>query len=57
MLITCKDGARLLERFEREGIKAAVIGRITADKGRYLKSGDEMTPISPPGPDELYKVF
>jgi hydrogenase maturation factor len=31
MLITCKDGARLLERFEREGIQAAVIGRITAD--------------------------
>jgi hydrogenase expression/formation protein HypE len=57
MLITCKDGARLLERFEREGIKAAVIGRITADKGRYLKSGDEVVPIDPPGPDELYKII
>ena len=57
MLITCKDSTRLLERFEKEGIKAAIIGTITADKGCYLNGREGMTVINPPGPDELYKLI
>jgi hydrogenase expression/formation protein HypE len=57
MLITSKNGDSLVETFRKEGIMASVIGKITADKGRYLVDGKDKKPISSPGPDELYKLF
>jgi len=58
MLITCGNGALLVEKLKEAGIGAAVIGKITADKDRRVLIVDGGLPeeIRQPESDELYKV-
>jgi len=59
MLMTCLDGEGLVKLLESNGIKATIVGVVTANGNeRLLISKNEGTvkDIEPPGPDELYKV-
>lgn len=53
MLIACGNGSELAEMLNRSGIPAAVIGRITKHDFRFTDG----SPLDPPGPDELYRLF
>lgn len=58
MLMTCDNGAKLVEKLSEAGINASVIGKMTADKGKRVLVGDEgeIEEIRQPESDELYKV-
>lgn len=56
MLISCPDGEGLVAVLEGRGIPAAVIGRVEDGRECFIADGGEKRRISPPGPDELYKV-
>jgi hydrogenase expression/formation protein HypE len=56
MLITCKDGDKLVNEMLEKGIKATVIGMITKETERIIKSGNGFEEIHQPDSDELYKV-
>ena len=53
MLIACENGSELAEMLNRSGIPAAVIGRITEHEFCFTDG----SPLDPPGPDELYRLF
>lgn len=55
MIITCSNGAKLINKLREIGIQAAIIGKITAE-GRYLEESGKRTPLMPPDIDELFKV-
>lgn len=56
MLITCKDGDKLVNVLLENGIKATVIGMITEETERIINSGNDFEEILQPDSDELYKV-
>ncbi|HHW00399.1 MAG TPA: AIR synthase [Clostridiaceae bacterium] len=56
MAISCADGPGLVETLERNGIKAAVIGRITAEVERKVIYEGQEYELNQPDTDELYKV-
>ncbi len=53
MLIACENGEEMTAALREAGIPAAVIGRITEDGFRF----SDGSPLDPPGPDELYRLF
>lgn len=53
MIIAAEDGAGLVEKLEKAGIAAAVIGRMTAG-GRILLSSGKRLPLEQPKSDALY---
>ncbi len=53
MLIACEYGAKMTNALNEAGIPAAVIGRITDGDFRFADG----SPLDPPGPDELYRLF
>ena len=53
MLIACEDGAKTVDALCEAGIPAAVIGHITERDFRF----SDGSPLDPPGPDELYRLF
>jgi hydrogenase expression/formation protein HypE len=55
MLITSKNGAKLISILKDKGIPGAIIGRIT-ENGRNIISKGETLPLSPPDVDELFKA-
>jgi len=57
MLITCKNGAGLLNKLHESGIKASIIGKVTAEKDKLLVMGSSIEEIEQPESDELYKVI
>ena len=56
LLFTAENGGRLAGELEREGICAAVAGRITGDIGRRIINGETQSFLDRPKPDELYKT-
>ncbi|MCR5358126.1 MAG: AIR synthase family protein [Lachnospiraceae bacterium] len=56
MLITTEGGHDLVRKLSEAGIPAAVIGKVTDGNDRVLINGDIRRFLTPPGPDELYKV-
>lgn len=56
MLVMTGDGKQLADALEKEGIHAAVIGRVT-DRGKMCVSKQGRIPLAPPDSDELYKVI
>jgi hydrogenase maturation factor len=59
MLITCPNGEGLVELLECNGIKATIIGTVTANKTERLlisRKDSTIKDIEPPAADELYKV-
>lgn len=53
MLITTQNPEILLEAFNKEGIKATVIGRITESEG-MITGGGHRKSVAPPEADELF---
>lgn len=57
MLMAADKGNLLVDELQKEGIEAAVIGRITDSNERVIISEDEKRYLEPPKSDELYKVM
>ncbi len=55
MLITCKNGDKLVSKLKECGIHSTVIGKITKTKGILELNGEE-NEIQPPEADELFKL-
>ncbi|HPD01706.1 MAG TPA: AIR synthase, partial [Acetivibrio sp.] len=56
MMITCKNGSKLVEKLNSNGIKATIIGKVTGDGERKLVCGDKVLYIGESSTDELYKT-
>jgi len=56
MAISCKDGPGLIKILERNGIKATIIGRITAENEKKVVFDGKEYELKQPDTDELYKV-
>ena len=56
MLITCRDGGKILKALRDEGIPASIIGEVV-EEGRTLVTDEGEVPIDSPQSDELYKVL
>ncbi len=53
LLIACENGEETVAALCEAGIPAAIIGRITERDFRFADG----SPLDPPGPDELYRLF
>ena len=56
MLITTKNGSELIKELNKKGIKAAVIGNITKDKGILVDDKGLEIEVKPPERDELFSL-
>lgn len=56
LLLICDKGSELVKRLERENIPAAVIGRLTKDKAKLLRNGEEKRYLERPTGDSLEKL-
>jgi hydrogenase expression/formation protein HypE len=56
MLITIPDGEKLVAKLKENGIKAAVIGKVTAGKKKVLRRRTGEVEIAKPESDELWRV-
>lgn len=56
MLVTCKDGNKLVELLKKNNIESTIIGNITCDKNIIIKGGREEE-VEPPDSDELFKIM
>ncbi len=56
MLIAAPDGPAVVIELQKQGIPAAVIGKITGGNDRILKNGENVRYLDRPKPDELYRV-
>lgn len=57
MLMAADHGNELVEALNREGVPAAVIGRVTDGHDRLIINEDERRFLEPPKTDELYKAY
>lgn len=56
LLMAVDHGNAMVDALEKEGIPAAVIGKVTEGNDRVILNGDEKRYLEPPRTDELYKV-
>lgn len=54
LLMTCKDGDRLVSALEQEGIPAVVVGKITDSKDRLILNDGEVRYLDRPHEDSIY---
>lgn len=57
LLIAAADGEALAQQLHRQGIAAAVIGRLTEGNDRVIRNGDEIRYLDLPKPDQIRKVL
>ncbi len=57
LLMATDYGNELVEELRKEGIPAAVIGRVTEGNDRVIINGEERRYLEPPKTDELYKAY
>ena len=57
LLLVTEHGNELVSKLSLAGIKASVIGRITADNDKVIINDDEMRHLEPPKEDELSKAY
>ncbi|MDP4180862.1 MAG: AIR synthase family protein [Bacillota bacterium] len=57
LLITCDDGNTLIREMNKNGIRAAIIGKITSDKKKLIHCKNGAEEITEPGSDELFKII
>ena len=57
LLIGTSKGNELVDRLNREGITAAVIGRVVSGHDKVIINEDERRYLEPPKTDELYKAY
>ena len=56
LLIVTDKGNSLVSKFEKDNIKATVIGRMTKGNDKVVVNGDYKRYLTPPHNDELYKI-
>ncbi len=56
-LLAVEDGAALAERMGGRGIPCSVIGRVTDNRDKIIRNGEEIRYIDRPAPDEMWKVL
>ncbi|WP_208069025.1 AIR synthase-related protein [Extibacter sp. GGCC_0201] len=56
-LILAADGKGLAGELRRNGIEAAVIGRVTDNNDKVIRNGEEIRYIDRPVPDEINKII
>lgn len=56
MLIVADHGSNLVRDLNKMGIEASVIGRVTGEKDRILRNGEETRYLDLPQADEIYKM-
>ena len=56
MLITAPQGHDIVRALRKEGINAAVVGKVTGGNDRILTNGEEIRYLEPPKSDALYQV-
>jgi hydrogenase maturation factor len=56
MMITCKNGEKLVKILNDNNIKAAVIGSVTEELNKILIDGGGIEKITQPDADELYRI-
>ena len=56
ILMICDDGEALADALQKEGIEAAVIGRLTDNNDKIIQNGEDIRYIDRPAPDELMKI-
>lgn len=57
MLMGTDHGNLLVEQLGKQGIPAAVIGRVTEGNDRIIVNGEEKRFLEPAGSDQLYKIY
>lgn len=57
LLITAPEGEALAGKLAAAGIPAAVVGRLTDNNDKILRSGEEVQYLDRPAPDELRKIY
>ena len=57
LLITAPEGEALAGELAAAGIPAAVVGRLTDNNDKILRSGEEVQYLDRPAPDELRKIY
>jgi len=57
MVITCNDGRALVNELNKNGIDAALIGKVTKEMNRVLYVGNKVEVINEPESDELFKII
>ncbi len=57
LLIGTSKGNELVDRLNREGIPAAVIGRVVGGNDKVIINEEERRYLEPPKTDELYKAY
>ena len=55
MLITTKNGGKLIENLKEKGIDASIIGKVCEQGGILVDKGDEIN-VEPPKRDELFNI-
>lgn len=56
LLITCKNGEKLIADLAKEGIPSAVIGTITNSNDKVIINGENKRFLDLPKTDEIYKI-
>ena len=57
VLLFAEDGEKLVEKFQKEGRQAVVLGRTTVETARVILGGEEKRYLDRPAPDELLKMY
>ena len=57
LLITAPEGEALAGELAAAGIPAAVVGRLTDNNDKILRSGEEVQYLDRPAPDEIRKIY
>lgn len=57
VLIFAEEGEALVREYEKEGVRAVVLGKTTKDKARVILGGEERRFLDRPAPDELLKIY
>lgn len=57
MIMTCKEGVKLVNLLEKKGITASIIGKIIEKDRIIIKSDGSKSELEPPKADELFKVI
>ena len=55
LLIAAFNGDKLVKRLKKEGINAAIIGRMTSEGKKVITNGKE-SPLGDPEPDHIYRA-
>lgn len=57
VLLVTDDGEGLVSLFERNGVKASVIGKLTDGNDKVIRNEEEMRYLDRPAQDELLKIY